>query len=183
MAHDAIAKQRPAPDTGGQFANFHNKQFLLLAQAYMNRVVGVIAPGLAIGGVADVEKFELNGAAVCIINGIQQAALTGAPTEYAFTAGHESLGNSEKCRILVIGKTTTGVETRQGPIVPATVDDADVQLPAMPDGWACLGDILIETSSSGVFVFNTTALDHAQVTDTYRDIRWPDSGPSAFRFA
>jgi hypothetical protein len=164
-------------DSGRRDAPMDRADLRLLCNVLMNHWYGDVEPGVAIG--TDKAKFELNGATTCLIGGVPQAALTGAPTDYAFTAGHTSLGNSEACKILVIGKTTTGVETRQGPIVASSVTEALTELPAVPAGWAVLGEIYIKTGAAETFVFGTTELDAGATDATYRDLFWADTGPSA----
>jgi len=163
------------PDTGRKDASMDRADLRTLANYLMNRVIGVISPAVAIGSTKS--KVALGGAAVCLIGGIQQAALTAQ--DYDFTTGHTSLGNSEACKILVIGKTGTTVQTRQGPIVAASVAEASVELPAVPTGWAVLGEVYVKTGAAETFVFGTTLLDAGATNATYRSIRFADTGPSA----
>lgn len=176
MTEALIRDQIPEPDTGLEYASHDRADLRTICNWILNHWYGDIEPGLAIG--VSKEKFELNGAVTCVIGCVPQAAITGAPTDYAFTAGHTSLGNSEACKILVIGKTGTTVETRQGPIVAASVAEADVELPPVPEGWAVLGEIYIKTGAAETFVFGTTELDANATNATYRDLVAADTGPS-----
>lgn len=169
-----LSTQFPDPDTGLEYGPMDRSDLRTICNWILNHWYGDVEPAVAIG--SSKEKFAIGGASTCVIGGVPQAALTAQ--DYSFTAGHTSLGNSEACKILVIGKTGTTVETRQGPIVAASVAEASVELPAVPEGWAVLGEIYIKTGAAETFVFGTTELDANATNATYRDLVAADTGPS-----
>ena len=141
----------------------------------MNSWYGDVEPAVAIGST----KSQLTiGSSTYFLDGIPQTVITGAGTK-AFSAVHTALAANQKCRILVSVDSSQAIVTTQGPIVADSVTDANTVLPAVPADTCPLGDVLIETTAAETFVFQTTELDANTTNASYRDFRWPDSGPDA----
>ncbi len=148
---------------------FLNSEVLrLLARAALDK--GLTAAGLAIGSTAS--KYKTANTLTYLINGI------------AFTSGHADINpdsdTAEKCTFLVSINPSGTFKTTQSAIVPAA--DADPDVPAVPAGESPVGDIVVETDASTKFTPATTNLSAAGITDTYRDLSWPDTGDDSLSF-
>ena|SRR3990167_205194 len=85
-----------------------------------------------------------------------------------------------QCKYLVYIDADGSPAVARSEVVAETADEPD--LPALPAGGICLGYLKI-VNTTNAFVPGTTLLSAAGVTDTYKDLRWPDSGLSAFSIA
>lgn len=91
-----------------------------------------------------------------------------ATDNLAFSSGHTSLAASQQCVFGVLVDSAAAVTTVQGPIKAVGSDLAVLAWPVSnDDDKVMIGGIIVETTSTGVFVPNTTDLGDAQVTDTY----------------
>jgi len=97
--------------------------------------------------------------------GYYKAATDNLP----FTAGHTSLGNSQKCAFFVCLDTAGAVTTIQGDIVtpsPSGSIQRAAEIPN-PTDRVVIGAIVVTTGAAATFVPNTTDLSAAGVTGTY----------------
>ena len=170
-----MALQIPAPNTGKEYAIFFTAAERMVNRAFMNRWLAATlatAPALVIG-TGSAAKVKLTNATNIILAGVPQTEIAAAvEAELAGT----TLAAAEKCKWLVY--ITGGVITAlQGPIISTTIV-AEPELPSLPASSVCLGYVLV-VNATNPFIPGTTLLSAAGVTDTFVDLMWPDSGPTA----
>jgi hypothetical protein len=178
----------------------------LLAYISLNQWRGLTYPVLVKGSSA-AAKIKVTNSYSPIVNGIPKTAVTTAeytlavPTNYApGYAGQEfipagsttprtggvaspwpttfvALGKSQWIRYLVVSDGTDLFA------LPSFIGDltAAPDAPPVPVGYLVLGDVTVKTDSTHTFTPNTDAFDATGVTSAFRDLIWPDTGPSAIK--
>lgn len=165
-------------DTGERDAVFYDA-----AQRTQNRARmsfwHAVAPVVAIGSTKS--KIAIGGASLIFVDGVKGTTLTAEDKDIlGAMTNREDLGNSEATKILIVASAGGVVSAIQGPVVASSETPT---LPAVPASKVVLGDVTVQTESDETFVFGTTLLDAGDTDATYRDLTWPDSGPSALATA
>lgn len=169
-----MAEQIPEPDSGLAYAHFFTAAQLMQNRAYMNRWLAATlatAPELVIG-TGSAAKVKLTNATDIILKGVPQTQIAASVEA---TLSGTTLAALEQCKFLIY-ITAGAIAALQGPIVASTADEPD--LPALPADSVCLGYALV-VNVTNPFIPGTTELGAAGVTDTFVDLMWPDSGPTA----
>lgn len=177
-----------------------------LMQMILTRNLAALGPGLVKGSGSAV-KVKWANTFYPLINGVELTAVTtaetapGLPTGYApgyasqvFVPANLSQSGGLSTpwpttlavvpvlswfRYLVVhdGTTLFCLPSFIGLASAAAAPDA----PPMPAGYICLGDVTVKLAGAATFTPGTTAFDAASVTSVFRDLRWPDTGPSAWK--
>jgi hypothetical protein len=178
----------------------------LLAYIALNQWRGLTYPVL-VKGSSSALKIKITNSFSPIVNGIPKAAVTTAeyalavPTGYApgyagaefipagsstpktggiaspWPTSYVALGKSQWIRYLVVCDGTNVFA------LPSFIGDltAAPDAPPVPVGYLVLGDVTTKTDSTHTFTPNTDAFDATGVTSVFRDLIWPDTGPSAIK--
>jgi hypothetical protein len=103
-----------------------------------------------------------------------------AATDNIAIAAGTVVPKSSKCIFLLCLDAAGTFSTHQGAIVPAT---ATPECPAVPSGKSPVGQMQVTTDANTTFTPGTTDDPTAGVTFAYKDLSWPDTGPSSLGVA
>ncbi|MDE2096905.1 MAG: hypothetical protein KGL39_06620 [Patescibacteria group bacterium] len=147
-----------------------------------------MSPGFTFGS-GNAYKVKFANSIYPCVDGVSAAVVTTAETTPAVPTGYAppspypaSLVNMAASsllqqRLLFVMNSAGTLYTLPSQQVLASAAAPDHA--PVPVGYFVVGDVLIVLASTGLFTFGTTAFNGANVTSTFRDIQWPDSGPSA----
>jgi hypothetical protein len=118
-----------------------------------------------------------------VVDGVHKSKAAAGALTFAQASGAAlaSLAVLQKIQYAVVVDAAGNIKTQPSAIVAVTKADPD--LPVIPAGYSVIGKIRVVLAGAAVFVPNTTLLDAANVTVTYTDLTWVDSGNDSFDYA
>lgn len=169
-----MATQIPASDSSKQPGSFFSSTMRLQNRAYLNRwtmATVATAPAL-VRGTGSAAKLKVTNAVDYIRAGEPKTQI-GAGGEIVLTGS--TMAALTQCKYLAYISAAGALAVARSEVVASTAAEPD--LPGLPVGCVCLGYLKI-VNVTNAFIPGTTLLSAAGVTDTYKDLIWPDSGPA-----